>query len=1040
MIRSIFALLLTGCTAFAQDGSSLSGSIIDPSGAAVPAARLTLHDPSRRTTRYALTNEAGLYSFDSLVAGDYTLSVTREGFKDQRVDLIRLTARDTRNLRLQLEVAAASGTSVTVTAQLEGLSTDVSSGTSFNTEYAKNLPVNGRNVEALVNLTPGVVNGIGPDGGINSNGLRSNTNYYTVDGVSANTGTGGGSGAPGPMAAMASLMGGSGTSPGSTGTGQSNLITMDAMQEVRVQTSAFAPEYGRSPGAQISILSRGGGNSFHGSLFGYFRNQRFNANDWFANRAGLDRGRMRQNNIGGVFGGRLIPNRTFFFASYEQNSLASPQTTFASVPSRATRQSAPANLRQYLNAFPVANGELLDNGAAQFTAVYSNPSDMLSASLRLDHTINSNMTMFLRYATTPSNSQSRGGVFSTANTLSTNHSKNETLTGSWVWLRSETSSNDLRINFTRGKFDSSAVQDNFGGATPLDPARIFPAGINPSTGSYNLQINGLGGYSIGQGNTNLQQQVNIVNTYARTSGTHQYKMGVDYRRLAPSYIQRPYSANITFNGLGSGDAGSFLSGKASNAIISTNIPRTEPLYQNLSAYWQDAWKLTDRTTFTYGIRWDLNPAPTSRTDLKPLSITDENAFSQDQALYKTRWFNIAPRFGVAYMMDNTPDRELMFRGGLGIFYDIGYGTSNAAFTSPPYSNIRLITSPNFPLSSANLAAPGLPAKEPYGQVIGADSNLLAPRIYQWQMTMERYFGRKQSLEVGYVGTAGRRMATQETRTIFSESASTINDATLVRLTTNGATSDYHGLNIQYRRRFSSTFQAQINHTWSHSIDSASNDLGGGFQLFNTNNRGNSNFDIRHNFNMSGSYRLPGTNNSWFKPLTNYWFADFIVTSRSGIPFDIQSQSAAASSSSGSAPRLGFFGQGRPNYNGQPVYVSDKNAPGGRRLNFDAFTVPGEFEQGNLGRNIIRGFGLNQVDFTLRRDIAIRDGLRFQIRLEGYNVLNHANFGNPNPFEGANLASSNFGITSRMANNNFAGAGIYTSGGPRTMQASLRLEF
>lgn len=120
------------------------------------------------------------------------------------------------------------------------------------------------------------------------------------------------------------------------------------------------------------------------------------------------------------------------------------------------------------------------------------------------------------------------------------------------------------------------------------------------------------------------------------------------------------------------------------------------------------------------------------------------------------------------------------------------------------------------------------------------------------MTVERYFGRKQSLEVGYVGTAVRRMATQETRTIFSETATTFNEATLVRLTTNGATSDHHCMNVQYRRRFSNSLLTQVNYTWSHSIDSASNDLGGGFQLFNANNRGNSNFDIRHNFNASGS--------------------------------------------------------------------------------------------------------------------------------------------------------------------------------------------
>jgi hypothetical protein len=1042
-MKTLLLPLVLISAALAQDASSLSGSVADPNALPISAAKLTLYEPTRKLTRYALTNDAGIYSFDSLTAGDYMLTITKEGFKDQRIDLIRLTARDTRNLRITMEVGEASGTSITVTAQAEGVSTEIATGSSLSGEYSRNLPVNGRNVQALVNLTPGVVSGVSPDGGINTNGLRSNTNYYTVDGVAANTAPGGGpAGGGGPMGFLGGAMGGTGTSPGVTGTGQSNLITLDSMQELRIQTSAFAPEFGRTPGAQIAITSRGGTNNYHGSLFGYFRNQRFNANDWFANRSGLTRAPMRQNNVGGVFGGRIIPNRTFFFASYEQNSLAAPQTLFVSVPSRQARLSAPANLRRFLNAFPIANGPLLEDGAAQFAATYANPSEMKSASVRVDHTVNDTSTIFARFATTPSSSTSRGNGFTTANTVSHQENRNFTLTGGWQWQRSEEASNDLRINWTLSSFNSSSSLDNFGGAVPLDASTVLPASLTPGSGSFTLQINGLGGYSFGQQSTSRQEQINIVDNYSVTSGAHQYKYGFDYRRLMPSTTQLPYTAIVTFNGLGTGDAGSFLSGNASNAIISSNTTEVKPLYQNFSAFWQDTWKASDRTTLTFGLRWDVNPAPTSRTSLKPLAIASDNTFTQDKPLYNTRWFNIAPRIGLAYLMDNTPGKELMFRGGLGIFYDIGYGSTSAAFAGPPYSSVRLLTSPSFPLSTANLAAPGLPATAPYGQVSGVDNALLAPRVIQYQMTFERYFGARQSLTLGYVGTKGTRMATQETRTVFADTTSTADSATLVRLTTNGATSDYHGMNVQYRRRFSRALQAQVNYTWSHSIDSSSSDLGGGFAIFSTGNRGNSNFDIRHNLNASGSYRLPGTGITWLKPLTNFWSLDFVVTSRTGLPFDIQNQTATPSASSTSATaRTGFFGQGRPDYNGNPVYISDPNAPGGRRLNPDAFSVPSDFTQGNLGRNVIRGFGLNQVDFTLRRDLQLNDRFKLQLRVEAYNVLNHANFANPSVQEGANLASPNFGIMNRMANNSgFGGGGIYTNGGPRTMQAVLRLEF
>lgn len=1021
-----------------QDSSSLSGSILDPSGAAVPGASISLRDQERKTLRNASSSGGGIFTFDALPPGDYTLTIAREGFRPLRVDLIRLTARDQRNLRLSLEISAAATASVTVTEQLQGLSTDVSTGSAFDGKGVRNLPVNGRNVQALVNLAPGVVstNNGGPEGAINANGLRANTNYYTVDGVSANTGilpVGGG----GPLGGAA--LSGSGSSPGTSASGSgAGLISMDAMQEIRVQTSAFAPEYGRSPGAQISILSRGGGNAFHGSLFEFFRHDRFNANDWFANQAGLGRPTMRQNNFGGVLGGRIIPNRTYFFASFDRSQVRQPQTAFVSVPDNATRQTASAALRPYLNAFPVANGSSLGNNAAQFTSTYSNPGTTTNASLRLDHTIKANMNVFLRYATTPSANDVRGGGISSVNTKTRIDSRNQALTGSWVWLKDEETTNDLRINYTSVNSRSDSQMDTFGGATPLADATIFPAGVNSRNGNYNLIIQGLGSYTIGQGANNTQQQINLVDTWSKTSRAHQYKFGLDYRRLSPTYNQRPYSASFIFNGL-SGESDSFLAGKASNATVSSNDPQSFPLYQNFSAYGQDTWHATDRTTLTYGVRWDVNPAPRARKGVQPFAIaSDGSTLTQESPLYNTRWFNLAPRVGLAYQMDNTPNREMMFRSGFGFFYDVGYGSVANAFSSAPYSNQVLLNSANFPLASSDLAPPRLPPTRPFGQISAADPDLSAPLVYQWQANIERYFGRAQSLEVGYVGTKGRLLLRNETQPNFFGT-----DYDILRKSTNGAESDYHGLNVQYRRRFSNRLQAQTNYTYSHSIDTSSNDMGlAGFAAIFGDERASSNFDLRHNFNATGTYQLPGTQMRVLKPLLNGWAADFIFTARSGLPFDIQAQTETTSTTSTSTrgPR-GFFAQVRPNYNGLPVYVSDPNVPGGRRVNRAAFTSPKEFSQGNLGRNIIRGFGATQLDFTLRREIALGDSVRLQLRAEGYNLFNHPNFANPLPQEGAFLSSSNFGVLSRMGNSGFGGtANVYSSGGPRNMQFALRLEF
>lgn len=992
MLPRFFLLALAASLAIAQDSSSVSGSVVDSTGAPLPSARLTLFDLERRTTSQALTNDAGIYAFHALLAGDYTITVTKEGFQDFRVQLLHIRARDTRNLRVEMTAGTAGSTTVTVTPRLDGLTTDFSNGISLEHAIASQLPVNGRNIDSLVALTPGISSA-------SANGLGTHMNFFTLDGINVPS------------------------TP--TSTGQSNLIALDALSELRVQTLAVAPEYGRSPGAQVAILSRAGTNTFHGSLFGLFRNQRFNANDWFANRAGLDRGQMRQNHFGGTFGGALIPNRTFFFAALEQNRISAPQTLSNAVPSLATRQSAPANLRQYLNAFPLPTSELLSGGAAQFTAVTSNPADMRSASVRIDHTLRDNMRLFARYAITPSSADTRGLGINSANTITSTDQRNEMLTGSWFWQRSDEASNDLRVNFTRTRWNAATTQDSFGGAVPLAS----------TTGAYTLQINGLGAYTLASATAERMRQINVVDAYSITSGTHHYKMGFEYRRQALTQVRPEYTALVTFNGLGATSTTGFLSARAANAVFSTNTPVTEPLFNNYSAYWQDTWQATDRATITYGVRWDINPAPKSRTSTHPFALNDDGTYSQTQRLYKTTWYNFAPRLGLAYMLDDTPGKEMMFRSGVGMFYDVNYAAGIEAFSAPPFSSMHLVSNPAFPLAGAYVVPPTLPATSPYGQISSVDSRLLAPRIIHWQLALERNFGRHQSFSAGYIGTSGRRLTAIETSTRFNDLATSYNDATIVRNMTNSAASDFHGMTAQYRARFADRLDLRANYTWSHAIDSTLNNPGSGFQHIILTNRGNSSFDVRHNVNVSGSYRLPSAQSAWMNAATRDWHLDFIATSRTGLPYDVQAQTTAPSALSSTSTRIGFYGQGRPNYNGQALYIDDPNVAGGRRLNLAAFTTPTDFVQGTLGSNVLRGLGLNQVDLTLRRDVPLTERFRLQFRVEAYNLLNHANFANPSLLETANMASSNFGVTTRMT-----GSQLYGNGGPRSMQASLRLFF
>src|SRR5215467_14441757 len=219
--------------------------------------------------------------------------------------------------------------------------------------FVENIPLNGRSFQTLITLTPGVVvtaTNFADQGQFSVNGQRADANYFSVDGASANVGV---------TSFFPLIQAAGGALPALSPSGGTNsLVSVDAMQEFRVQTSSFAPEFGRTPGGQISIVTRSGTNAFHGALFEYFRNDALDAGDWFVNFNHLAKAEERQNDFGGVFGGPVRKDKTFFFFSYEGSRLRQPSTQETVVPDSASRQQAQATMPAilpYLNAYPVAN-------------------------------------------------------------------------------------------------------------------------------------------------------------------------------------------------------------------------------------------------------------------------------------------------------------------------------------------------------------------------------------------------------------------------------------------------------------------------------------------------------------------------------------------------------------------------------------------------------------------------------------------------------------------------------------------------------------
>jgi hypothetical protein len=1038
----IAILLFSIASVLAQDLAALVVTVADPSAAIIPGASVALFDLHRGTIHKGETGSSGFYTFDSLPPGEYSLEVEKTGFNKYVAKSVTLAVRDRQTIRVELQVAPAAGATVNVSDTSGTVSTDATQGVTLSHDYVENLPVNGRNVESMILMAPGVTSASDSGSDFNVNGLRSNTNYYTMDGLSVNRpvgSTGGGFGGR-----NGGGFGGAGGAAGG-GSSSSELISIDAMQEMRVQTSSFAPEFGRSPGAQIVLTSRGGSNTYHGSIYDYLRNQRFDANDWFANAAGFSRGAERQDRPGGTFGGALKKNKTFFFVALEHLDLVSPSSVIASVPNLTSRLAAPAALRPFLDAFPIPNGPVLDAYTSQYRAVVSNPSEANTGSLRVDQVINSSTTAFARISYTPSSSTQRASEELTPNVLTFGDVHSETGSAGFTRNFKNGMVNDLRFNFSKYVNQATSVMDSFGGAVPLTDAEIFPKNVSAANGSFSLSAFGLAGYSLDNRTENDQEQYNIVDSLSRTAGPHQLKFGGDYRKLLGTTIRKPYGESVSFNGV-DGNTNALITGLALNAQVTSHTPEVYPTYTNVSAYAQDTWRVTQWTTITYGLRWDLNPAPTARQGPPPFALSNDSVagVTQNQPLYQTAWFNVAPRFGIAYNMDERPGHEMTIRAGVGLFYDLGYGVTGGAFNGAPYSNVRTISNITFPLTLANLNPPGLPAARPYGQIFSADPNLQSPIVTQWNVTWEHSYGIGQVLSLSYVGTMGRRLSRTDTQAAFTPAYDILTTAT------NGADSDYHGLQVQFRKRLSRAFQVQASWTYSHAIDSASSDAGGGgfATLFNGGERGSSDYDIRHNVNVSGSYRIPAPlDGAMFSPIRN-WFFDFVGTARTGLPFGIQGVSTSTSTITTSTGTVtttstGLFANVRPDYLGQPVYIDDSTVPGGRRVNIAAFSIPTGFVQGDLGRNALRGFGEYQLDLALRKQISINERFKLNLAAHGYNITNHPNFANVSPLEGGNMSSPDFGIVTQMLNQSFGAGGVsslYRAGGPRSMELSIRLQF
>jgi hypothetical protein len=1047
-------LLLTSSGALAQSpNGSIRGIVLDPDAKSIPGAEVIVVNDATGVKYVTSTNGEGIYAVENLPPGPYRIQVSKFGFKGIiKPDLI-LNVQDALSLNFTLPIGASS-----VTVTVEGGapmvdSTDATVSTVVDRQFAENLPMNGRSFQTLIYLTPGVVAtpSSASDGGqFSVNGQRTASNYWMVDGVSANIGIGAahtpGNGFGGTVGSVSALGGTNG------------LVSVDAMEEFRVQTSTFAPEFGRTPGGQISIVTRSGTNKFHGTLFEYLRNDLFDAANWFngyTNNPPLKKAEERQNDFGGTVGGRIIKDRTFFFFSYEGLRLRLPQTALTGVPDSAARAAATAAMQPYFKAFPLpAGGDSPATGVAQFSASYSNPGSVDAYSLRLDHKLSAKWSLFGRYNYSPSSLVARGGsgVFDALSVLEPLSVATRTITAGATWAISPAMANDFRANYSYSEAKSYQYMDGFGGAVPLE-ALPLPNGFTTHNSLFEIQIFSLGlGQEISDGTsvTNQQRQINITDSVAWQRGAHTLKMGFDFRQLDPTSSPYTYLQSAGFSDVGASESGSILLGFVESRKI---VPLR---FRNLGVYAQDTWRATSRLTLTSGLRWDVDFAPTSRNGLGLPSLTgyklnDLSGLGMAQAgtpPFHTPYGNIAPRVGAAYRLIQNPNRETVVRGGFGVFFDLlsaEVGNDIDSLDPPFGSNTRLSVT-TFPYTAKQATPPGVLSQASITEFAGFSPNLKLPYTLQWNVSVEQSFGNAQTLTASYVGASGRRLL-QNTVYSLPPTNPTISSGEFVD---NTASSDYNALQLQFHRRLSAGLQALASYSWSHSIDdgsasSAGNPANLGVPGSSNQNRGSSSFDIRHSFSAGVTYSIPTLKgNPFVRAILGNWSTESFVLARSATPVDLQD------------PNFFEFNNGvevniRPDVvAGVPFYVYGSQYPGGKAINPGAFSDPpvdphtgNPTRQGSLGRNALRGFGATEWDFAVHRDFPVRELLKLQFRAEMFNVLNHPNFGPPN----SSLGSLNFGISTQMLGQSLSGDSLsgglnplYQLGGPRSVQFALKLFF
>jgi len=1013
----------------AQVSASLSGRVVDPTGAAVPGATITATDSDTGAVRTAETNLSGMYQLLSLPVGRYEVRAKKDGFAEAvRTGILLVVGQAaTADMSLKIgqvteEVKVESNVSMvnTTTQDISGL---------VGEKEVKALPLNGRSYDLLVTLNPGIVNftwektgGIGVSNSTTGNnfaasGNRPQQNLFLLNGIEF-TGAAENNMQPG-------------------GPSQ-NLIGVEAVREFNVLRDSYGAEYGKRPGAQVTIVTESGTNQWHGSVYEYLRNNALDAPNYFDLHGAPP---FQRNQFGGALGGPIQKDKTFFFVNYEGFRQNLHQTSAAFVPDLTSRANAAPSVKPLLNLWPTPPVGAPDfNGIAQ---VFSSPLQTIREDFgtgRLDHVFSSKDNFSAVYTI----DDGADNTATTANPYSTDilTLREQVLSMEETHVFSPTLLNTARFGYSRAGYSFT------GEPTPDTPAASVPgflighqvgAVVVGGSAASNPQAQvGLAGSNNG---SNLKLARNLYTYEDRVSpthGPHQFDFGVWLQQFQSNetlalsqYGQATFTSLQTFL---AGTVGTFLYDPAP----------TEMNWRSLFAafYAQDTIRVTPNLTLSLGFRgesstgWNEAHGRAANYTFSNGVISNQPRIASSTFTTNNAKFLPEPRIGLAWGLH--PEHTVI-RAGFGIYNELqdalGYRMDQNAPFNPTYSIASvpvasLPLNPNLPPPSKALLVPG-----------GAQPNLKMPTLISYSLRLEQSLTPNTSLTLGYVGSHGyHEIVGLDANTpfptvcpaspcpatypanfpvglagtpvpagsYFIKAGTPRANPTLANTWTyfSYGDSSYNALQVDFNRRFSHGFSLRGVYTWSKALDDGDS--------LNSTTTGNEPGLVSNPYNLradwgpaawnatnvgvvSAVYTLPFGRGQAFangmqglaNALVSGWSVESLVTLQDGFPMTPQLSYNPSNDGDTRNPVRPFA---NPNFIGNSILGTPT-----KWFNPAAFLQPPPNSGfwGNLSRNNLTGPGLATWDFSTIKNTTLHERLSLQFRAEIFNLLNRANFNTPN---------------------------------------------